>query len=120
MKAAISSALAILLLHAASAAAQDSLAPVRDLYASAEYERALTALGDLRSSPESGGRVEVDRYRVLCLIALGRASEADQVIETIVTSDPLYQPAAADAAPRVRAAFTAVRRRVLPTLVRTL
>jgi hypothetical protein len=120
MKSAISSALAILLLHAASAAAQDSLAPVRDLYASAEYERALTALGDLRSSPDSGGLVEVDRYRVLCLIALGRATEADKVIETIVTGDPLYQPAAADAAPRVRAAFTAVRRRVLPTLVRGL
>lgn len=120
MSSTIGSAWAILLLLAASAAAQDSLAPVRDLYASAEYERALTALGDLRSGPDSGGLVEVDRYRVLCLIALGRASEADQVIETIVLGDPLYQPGAADAAPRVRAAFTAVRRRVLPNLVRTL
>ena len=120
MSATIRSSLAILLLCAASAAAQDTLDPVRDLYASAEYERALTALGSLRSSTDSSGLVEMDRYRALCLIALGRSTEADQVIETIVISDPLYQLAATDASPRVRAAFTAVRRRVLPTVVRSL
>ena len=120
MSATIGSSLAILLLCAASAAAQDTLDPVRDLYASAEYERALTALGSLRSSTDSSGLVEMDRYRALCLIALGRSTEADQVIETIVISDPLYQLAATDASPRVRAAFTAVRRRVLPTVVRSL
>ena len=64
--------------------------------------------------------MEIDRYRALCLIALGRSAEADQAIETTVTLDPLYQPAAADASPRVRAAFAAVRHRVLPTVVRSL
>ena len=112
--------LAILLLSSASAAAQDSLDPVRNLYASAEYEEALTAIGRLKSNADLGGVVEIDRYRALCLIALGRSAEADQAIETTVTLDPLYQPTAADASPRVRAAFAAVRRRVLPAVVRSL
>jgi len=112
--------LAIVLLSSASAAAQDSLDPVRSLYASAEYEEALTAIGRLKSNADLGGVVEIDRYRALCLIALGRSAEADQAIERTVTLDPLYQPAAADASPRVRAAFAAVRRRVLPTVVRSL
>ncbi len=112
--------LAILLLSSASAAAQDSLDPVRNLYASAAYEEALTAIGRLKSNADLGGVVEIDRYRALCLIALGRSAEADQAIETTVTLDPLYQPAAADASPRVRAAFAAVRHRVLPTVVRSL
>jgi tetratricopeptide (TPR) repeat protein len=112
--------LAILLLSSASAAAQDSLAPVRNLYESAAYEEALTAIGRLKSNADLGGVVEIDRYRALCLIALGRSAEADQAIETTVTLDPLYQPAAADASPRVRAAFAAVRHRVLPTVVRSL
>ena len=112
--------LAILLLSSARAAGQDSLDPVRNLYASAEYEEALTAIGRLKSTGDLAGVVEIDRYRALCLIALGRSAEADRAIETTVTLDPLYQPAAADASPRVRAAFAAVRQRVLPTVVRGL
>jgi TonB family protein len=120
MTSTIRCSLAILLLSSASAAAQDSLDPVRNLYASAAYEEALTAIGRLKSNADLGGVVEIDRYRALCLIALGRSAEADQAIETTVTLDPLYQPAAADASPRVRAAFAAVRHRVLPTVVRSL
>ena len=120
MTSTIRGVLAILLLSSASAAAQDSLDPVRNLYASAAYEEALTAIGRLKSNADFGGVVEIDRYRALCLIALGRSAEADQAIETTVTLDPLYQPAAADASPRVRAAFAAVRQRVLPTVVRSL
>ena len=116
----IRSTLAILLLSSASAAAQDSLDPVRNLYASAEYEEALTAIGRLKSNADAADVVEFDRYRALCLIALGRSEEADRAIETTVTMDPLYQPAAADTSPRVRAAFAAVRHRVLPAIVRSL
>ena len=120
MNSTIRCTIAIVLLSSASAAAQDSLDPVRNLYASAEYEEALTAIGRLKSNADLGGVVEIDRYRALCLIALGRSAEADQAIERTVTLDPLYQPAAADASPRVREAFAAVRRRVLPTVVRSL
>lgn len=104
---------------AGSAVAQDALVSVRELYASAEYEEALTALGRLRTDPEVRSTVEIDRYRVLCLMALGRSAEADQVIEKIVTNDPLYQPGS-DAAPRIRAAFSTVRRRLSPGLARSL
>lgn len=113
-------ALALFSIGAASLAAQDALGPVRELYASAEYEKALSALDLLKATASADGLLEIDRYRALCLIALGQSTEADRVIETIVKADPLYQPGAADAGPRVRAAFTAVRRRVLPGVVRVL
>lgn len=118
MSALIRLALAIVLLFAATAGAQDTLATARDLYASAEYEEALATLG--RVTPEASANAEIDRYRVLCLIALGRAADADKVIESIVMNDPFYEPAAADAAPRVRAAFSTVRQRVLPGFARIL
>jgi hypothetical protein len=120
MTSTIRCSLAILLLSSASAAAQNALDPVRNLYAAAEYEEALTAIGRLKSNADPGAVLEIDRYRALCLIALGRSAEADQAIETTVTLDPFYQPTAADASPRVRAAFAAVRQRVLPTVVRSL
>lgn len=111
----------VLLAPGTAARAQDTLGPIRALYASAEYEEALSAIGRLKSdNGDAVSSVEIDRYRALCLIALGRSAEADQAIEAIVKGDPLYQPAPGDASPRVRAAFSDVRRRVLPTLVRTL
>lgn len=113
-------ALALFSIGAASPAAQDAMGPVRELYASAEYEEALSALDRLKATASADGLLEIDRYRALCLIALGQSTEADRVIETIVRAEPLYQPGAAEAGPRVRAAFTAVRRRVLPGVVRVL
>jgi hypothetical protein len=104
---------------AATASGQDLLDPVRLLYASAEYEEALTTLGRLRTDAAPDETTEIDRYRALCLIALGRSAEADKAIEAIVKSDPLYQPAPADASPRVRAAFDDVRRRLVPGIVRS-
>ena len=99
--------------------AAETLDSVRQLYASAEYEEALTAIGRLPPGTPTAG-LEIDRYRALCLIALNRASEADRVIESIVAADPLYQPSASDASPRERTAFSAVRERVLPTVARAL
>lgn len=122
MSTAVRSTIAVLLLSASTAAAQtaaDVLDPIRLLYASAEYEEALTALGQLRSETPATG-LEINRYQALCLIALNRDSEADRVIETIVAADPLYQPSASDASPHVRAAFSTVRARMLPPLARSL
>lgn len=114
--------IAALFFSASAAVAQnaaDALDPVRQLYASAEYEEALTALGRLQSETATSG-LEIDRYRALCLIALNRGSEADRVIESIVAADPLYQPSASDTSPRVRTAFSAVRERILPAMARSL
>jgi TonB family protein len=114
--------IAALFFTASAAVAQNAanaLDPVRQLYASAEYEEALTALDRLQPETPTTG-LEIDRYRAMCLIALNRGSEADRVIESIVAADPLYQPSASDASPRVRTAFSTVRERILPALARSL
>jgi protein TonB len=99
--------------------AEDSLSAARDLYAAAAYEDALAALDRLRA----GGGVKVDenravdQYRAFCLLALGKQTEAALAIEAVVSADPSYYPSNNDVSPRVRAAFSDVRRRLLPDLV---
>ena len=98
--------------------AEDSLTVARDLYAAAAYEDALAALDRLRA----GGVAKVedpralDQYRAFCLLALGKSSEAAQAIEAVVSADPSYYPSNNDVSPRVRQAFSDVRRRLLPDL----
>ena len=99
----------------AHAQGESALVAARDLYASARYDEALTVLNDLRGAPQADRR-SVEQYRSLCLLALGRASEAESAIAAVVTVDPTYQPAEADASPRVRATFSEVRRRLLPEI----
>ena len=114
-------ALVIVLLMAGRAAAQtdpNPLAAARDLYASARYDEALAVLNAMRPA-ESTDRKSVEQYRSLCLLALGRGTEAEGAIAAVVTADPLYQPSEAEASPRVRAAFTEVRQRLLPDIVST-
>jgi hypothetical protein len=102
---------------AAPAAAQLDAGPLgaaKDLYASARYDEALTVLNGLRGG-DAGDRKSVEQYRSLCLLALGRATEAESAIAAVVTADPTYQPGE-DASPRVRSSFTEVRRRLLPDI----
>ena len=68
----------------------------------AGYESALAAADRLRTVDAGSRRIEVDRYVVLCLVAVGRMVEADQVIEGILADNPLYQPAAGHAASHSR------------------
>jgi hypothetical protein len=104
-----------------SGGAQDHLTPVRELYATADYEGALAALSRVRETRTDSSVVpETDHYRVLCLIALNRLKEAEQTIEKILKKDPLYQLTAEEAPPRVRAAFEQVRIRIVPTVAREL
>jgi hypothetical protein len=55
--------------------AVDDLSTVKDLYASASFEEALTRLANVqnRLSPE-----QTEQYRALCLLGLGRSDEAEQ------------------------------------------
>ncbi len=100
-----------------AARAADDLSMARELYASAAYEEALATLNRVRSVGAAPADVfAVEQYRAFCLLALGRSTEAQVAIESLVTADPLYQPSQ-DVSPRVRAAFTAVRRRLLPSIV---
>lgn len=106
-------------LTAAHAGAQDAdITTARDLYASAAYDDALTMLNRLRSAehPASQSRA-IEQYRAFCLLALGRSADAEQAIEAVVAAEPSFQPAENDASPRIRSAFTTVRRRMLPSII---
>jgi TonB family protein len=98
---------------------RDVVGTARDLYASARYDEALAVLNDYRSGDTSiavADRKSIEQYRSLCLLALGRGTEAESAIAALVTADPSYQPSDAEASPRVRAAFSDVRRRLLPEI----
>jgi protein TonB len=108
------------MLTAASVRAQESgdLAAARDLYASAAYDDALAVLNRLRATDHPPGQSRyIEQYRAFCLLALGRASDAEQAIEAVVVAEPTYLPSDSDASPRVRSAFTTVRRRMLPAII---
>ena len=107
--------LSLALLTAGQASAQDPLSVAKDLYASAAYEDALSALGRVK---EADLAQQVDQYRAFSLFALGRTSEAESVVEAVIRRDPLVVPDARDASPRITALFTQVRKRLLPDLIR--
>jgi TonB family protein len=98
---------------------RDVVGAARDLYASARYDEALAVLNDLRPDDAANAvsdRKSIEQYRSLCLLALGRGTEAESAIAAVVTADPTYQPGEVEASPRVRAAFSDVRRRLLPDI----
>lgn len=110
--------LLVTLAAASRAGAQDSLQAVKELYASAAYEDALTAVGKIDSPAEPN--LEAEQYRVFCLVALGRTDEAAQAVESVLTLQPEYRPNSSDASPRIQALFSQVRQRMGPTLVKRL
>ena len=75
-------------------------------------------LNRLRSTehPASQSRA-IEQYRAFCLLALGRPADAEQAIEAVVAAEPSFQPGESDASPRIRSAFTSVRRRMLPSII---
>ena len=108
-----------LLSAASGATAQDSLSEAQSLYASAAYEDALVLLDRLRIT--TGGPEEsrtIEQYRAFCLLALDRAADAEQAIEAIFAIDPTFMPATDELSPRLLTAFSDVRQRTLPTMIR--
>lgn len=92
--------------------AQDSMTQAKALYASADYEQALTLF------QSAGSTRETHYYRALCLIALGRVDAADEQISAVVSLDPMFVPESGEVSPRVAAAFSDTRRRLLPQIAR--
>jgi len=108
----------ILLIPARFVAAQDSLTAGRNLYLAAAYDEALTMLNRLSAgdySPEDNRSIGL--YRTLCLMALGRTTEAAGAVEAMVSQYPSYRPSAIDVPPRVRSLFSDTRRRLLPAII---
>jgi TonB family protein len=97
-----------------------SLENAKALYNSASFDEALTVLDRLGGAQPDVDVEEVQRYRALCLLALNRTAEAQNAIEVVFSRDPLYRLAEGDAPPRMRAAFTEVRRRLLPKVTEQL
>ena len=111
-------AVAIVLSVSGADAQEGDLAAARELYASASYDDALAVLNRLRSADHPAGQSRaIEQYRAFCLLALGRAADAQQAIEAVVVAEPSYQPDENDVSPRVRTAFADVRRRMLPVII---
>jgi protein TonB len=98
----------------ATVAAQD-IERVRALYVAAAYEEALAAIP---SATPAAVKLEVEQYRALCLLALGREDEAATTVEGIVRDHPTYLPSERDTSPRLQSIFAAARLKLLPDLAR--
>jgi TonB family protein len=109
--------LATVLLCPRAARAQEPLERAKALYASAQFADALAVLTRIQPATRAE-TVAAAKTRALCLIALGRAPEAEAAFETVVEADPSVRLTEAEVSPRVRALFAEVRQRVLPSLVK--
>lgn len=89
----------------------------KQLYAAGNYEEALSRL---TTATAEGGAAEVNQYKALCLLALGRTAEAERSLEDLVTQRPLFKMSESDVSPRVVAMFHDVRKRLLPAATRDL
>jgi hypothetical protein len=100
--------------------AQDELGGAKTLYVNASYEEALSVLDKQAAAAGTTGAKasEVQHYRALCFIALGRAGEADQAIALSVSADPFTVPDTSELAPRVASVFAAARARLIPEVAR--
>ncbi len=100
--------------------AQDELGGAKTLYVNASYEEALSVLDKQAAAAGTTGprAAEVQHYRALCFIALGRTGEADQAIALSVAADPFTVPDTSELAPRVASVFTAARARLIPEAAR--
>jgi TonB family protein len=96
---------------------QDLLASVKTLYASASYEAALL---ELNAKDASADIEQIDTYRALCLLALGRTGDAEQALEHIVAREPLYVLNETEYSPRLVGMFHDVRKRLLPATAQRL
>ena len=86
---------------------------VRQLYASADYEQALSILGNADEPP-------LQQYRALCLLALGRHEDAKGVLEALVAASPEFTTSAEEMPPRFVTLLSQTRRQLLPAILRRL
>jgi hypothetical protein len=96
---------------AATAAAQEPLAKAKALYDAAAYEEALTLLGPV-DFPEA------QQYKALCMLALGRAQDARGEVESLVTSQPTFEPSSEDVPPRFVSLVAEAKKKLLPGIAR--
>ncbi len=88
------------------------------LYASADYDGALSSLAAIEAASPDGASYELHYYRALCLLALGRTEDAERAMAATVEANPAFSPSAGDMSPRIQALFGDVRERLLPQIAR--
>lgn len=101
-----------------TAAAQDPFDNAKAQYAAAAYEEALASLA--KASELAPSQAEVEQYRALCLIALGRMDDAERAVAALVEADPAFVPSPNVASPRVLSVVADMRARELPAIARRL
>ncbi len=97
--------------NAQDLAAQTTLTQAKRLYESASYSEALSVLTEVSGTAEV---TEVEKYRALCLLALERPAAAEEALERLTLTRPLYTLSADDTSPKLVAMFQSVRKRTLP------
>ena len=101
-----------------AAAQGQNLERVRTLYVAAAYEEALAAMPPVPTDPAVATRTDLEQYRALCLLALGREQEAIAAVERLIKDHPTFVPSASDTSPRMRSMFEAARGRLVPDAAR--
>ncbi len=104
-----------IVLQAQQPAPEADLSRVRAFYLSASYEDALAALDAISKDV---GSEQVDQYRALCFMALGRKAEAERALERIVLRNPAYAMTETEVSPRLVHLFGEIRGRTLPSALR--
>jgi hypothetical protein len=100
-----------------AAAGPPDLVAARALYAAGNYEEALTKLSTVSADSSVG---EVDEYRALCLLALGRTADAQKSLDDLVKNEPLFRMSETDMSPRLVSMYKDTRKRLLPDAARDL
>lgn len=93
----------------------DDLAAARALYAAGNYEEALSRVPAAPGGPTAG---QIDEYRALCLLALGRTDDAQRSLDDLVARQPMFKMSDTDVSPRLVTMFRDARKRLLPNAAR--
>lgn len=91
---------------------------VRMLYVAAAYAEALAAMPGVPVLDGERARTDLEQYRALCLLALGREQQAVATVERLVRDNPLFVPPAGDTSPRLRSIVAGARSRLVPDMAR--
>jgi TonB family protein len=110
----------VLTVPVAASGADADLATAKSLYASASYDEALHVLDSLEAAAPAGDAAQIEQYRALCLVAIGRTAEAEQSLERIVLAHPLYHFEGEEVSPKLITLYQSVRKRVLPAAAKDL
>jgi TonB family protein len=96
----------------------EEFAVARGLYASADYPAALAILDRLSADGALPAEaLSIQQYRALCLLALGKVTEAETAIAAIVAAAPAYRTTGSDTSPRLQTTFLQIRQRTLPVII---